>query len=295
MEPFGAMATAAPTAYRETVPPLLHRCYRNSLSGTFAWKRLMDKNWNNRVFQNNVDAYVSPSREIAETHSLMGLPKERIHIIPNACRDRSQSSIVANHHHNRGGIYIGRLSLEKGVDVLIDAWKTVDAPLTIIGTGPEEDHLRKKAAANPSIKFLGHLPQNEAADHLARAAFLVFPNRWAEPFGLSIIEAMAAGRPVIASKLGAPAEIIQSGYNGLIVPPENPRALRTAIDEMIRHPRKTDTLGQAARQTYLARYTPEIHADRLECLLKQTIDRSSQTPIAGHRSSLSANPTESIS
>ena len=250
---------------------VLHRCYKGSFAGSYAWKRMVERSWRNGLFTRDVAAYVSPSEEVARVHMQMGLPQSKIHIIGNACPDPSRKARPSIGESTPSALYLGRLSREKGVDTLIDSWQGVESKLLIAGSGPEETSLRKRAANNPDIRFLGQIPPNQAQRYLQDAAFLVFPSRWAEPFGLSIIEAMAAGKPVVASKIGGPSVIIQDGVNGLLVPPGETKALRDAIAFLGANPKRRQEMGERARQTYLQNYLPSEHGRRLENLYRSLI------------------------
>jgi glycosyltransferase involved in cell wall biosynthesis len=106
---------------------------------------------------------------------------------------------------------------------------------------------------------------------VAESRALVFPSRWAEPFGLGVIEAMAAGKPVIATYLGGPGEIIDHGVNGLLVPPESPTELCSAILSTFRQPDFSFHMGLAAREKYELAYTPEAHAAHLGDLFQRLV------------------------
>ncbi|NEQ67319.1 MAG: glycosyltransferase family 4 protein [Symploca sp. SIO2D2] len=245
---------------------VIHRCYKGSLGGSLAWKRLIDKGWAKRIFTEFVDAYIAPSQEVVDAHIEMGLPKEKIHLIPNACEDLLNDKSFSQPQHKDGALFLGRLSAEKGVDTLINAWRWAPAPLKIAGSGPDAEALKKTATPNERIQFLGHIDRKEIKHQLEKSAFLVFPSKWSEPFGLGIIEAMAAGRPVIASNIGAPSQIITHGVNGLLVPPGDVDALQHAIKTMLYDPERLSRMAQAARDTYEQCYGPKAHAQALETL-----------------------------
>lgn len=249
----------------------LRRCYRQSALGSLAWMRLMDQGWSKGIFADSVDAYICPSSEVAAVHAQMGLPKEKLRLIPNACEDSFHQAELPAAEPRNGGAFLGRLVQEKGADTLIDAWRDIDLPLRIIGDGPERAALQARAAAHKSIQFLGQRPHAEVSGLIQATGFLVFPSRWAEPFGLGIIEAMAAGRPIIATRMGAPSEIVQHEVTGLLVPPDDPQALKAAIEHLRDHPQKAAQMGQAARKTYLERYRPEAHAHSLTRLYQSLI------------------------
>lgn len=249
---------------------VVHRCYKGSLAGSLAWKRTIDRGWKGGAFVDQVDAYVAPSREVARIHRRMGLPENRIHVIPNACPDPFSTATQLG-SDTGPALFLGRLAKEKGVDTLIDAWAGLKSRLLIAGSGPEETSLRKQASSNPNIEFLGQVAPNIARQRLQEASCLIFPSRWAEPFGLSVIEAMAAAKPVIATHLGGPAEVIKHGLNGLLVRPDDPQALRRAIIKLESDSEKRRSMGREARKTYFERYRPSLHARMLETLFQNTI------------------------
>jgi glycosyltransferase involved in cell wall biosynthesis len=226
------------------------------------WRRVMDRGWGRGTFRDLVDGYLAPSGFVAQRHVEMGLPAERIHVVPNACADPWARGGEAR--DGEGAIYAGRLVPEKGVDVLVEAWRGVRAPLTIVGTGPEEPALRRAAADLPHVRFTGLLPHDRTQQAIADASLLVFPSRWFEPFGLGIIEAMACGKAVVASRLAGPAEIVEDGVTGLLVPPGDADALRDAARGLLADADRLRALGAAGRQRYLAAYSPAAHLQYLE-------------------------------
>ena len=247
-------------------PALRHRCYRGSALQTHVWSRTMKRNWSRGVFRSMVDAYVAPSHAVARRHVEMGLPQDRIHVIPHACQDPFESGAREFRRLDAsscGGIFVGRLVPEKGVDVLIRAWEGIEAPLEIVGRGPEEEKLRRLAGNRDNIRFLGELPHDEVIRAIRGAAFMVFPSRWEEPFGLGVIESMACERPVIGSDIGAIPDQVQQGAKGLLVPPGDVAALRRAAGMLIRSDSMCRRLGLHARRCYETRYRPEIHRRRL--------------------------------
>jgi len=251
---------------------LIHRCYHGSLCGTLAWKHLVDKGWENGVFTQDVDAYLCPSEDVAQAHLRMGLPKPKIHLLPNACEDLAEGEEPRPPMAKGGALYLGRLTSEKGLGTLIDAWEGCHATLRIAGPGGlEAEAFRARARGNKRISFLGKLGRAEVRRELAASAVLVFPSLWREPFGLGIIESMAAGRPVIASDSGAPAQIIADGKTGLLVPPGDSKALREAVQSLLSDPERLEQMGRAARQRYRELYQPISHARALERIYQRLL------------------------
>jgi glycosyltransferase involved in cell wall biosynthesis len=150
---------------------------------------------------------------------------------------------------------ISRLRHEKGLDVLIRALDDVqmDVHLLIAGTGPEEPLLRELASrSRAAVHFLGH--RDDVALWLNVADVVAIPSR-RESFGRLTLEAMAAGRPVVATRVGGLPEAIVDGETGVIVPPGDERALAAALRTLLADRELARQRGEAARERFRARYT----------------------------------------
>lgn len=150
-------------------------------------------------------------------------------------------------------LYVGRLSREKGVDVLIEAMRRISATrpdigLVIVGAGPERKALEKQAQNLPQVFFLGFRDWDQLPRFYAVADLFVLPSR-REPWGLVVNEAMASGLPVIASrKVGAAYDLIIQGENGYVVPEDDPAALASAIDRACQSFERLRAMGERAQQ-----------------------------------------------
>ncbi|HYJ86788.1 MAG TPA: glycosyltransferase family 4 protein [Pyrinomonadaceae bacterium] len=154
----------------------------------------------------------------------------------------------------RGGLVAaGRMFPKKGFDVLLQAQANSQSRphLTLIGDGPERDNLEQLARSlglNGEIRFRGQLDHAGVLEQMRAAELVVVPSRQ-EPFGMVALEAMAMGKPVIASRVGGLPEVLE-GADGLLVEPDNPRELSEAIETM--QARVRDTPGFGARNRKLA-------------------------------------------
>ncbi len=110
-------------------------------------------------------------------------------------------------------MFVGRISEEKGLRTLIKAWQTINYPLRIVGDGPLINETKDLAPNN--IQFVGKLVAHEVRLEMQKATFLIMPSVWYETFGLTIVEAFSCSLPVIASNLGAMAEIVEDSITGL--------------------------------------------------------------------------------
>ncbi|MEM7245688.1 MAG: glycosyltransferase [Acidobacteriota bacterium] len=248
---------------------VLSGCYRGSRVASFAWYRVMQRAWKSGVLTERIDAYLAPSHTVADLHAKMGLPYERLHVIPHACEDPRTE--IGDVKRQGGGVFVGRLTPEKGLTLLLEAWRDLPSPLQVVGSGPAEDELRAAAASSTSIQAHGWMHRTQVLETIAGADFLVFPSTWPEPFGQVLIEAMALGRPVIASRLGAPTEIIDEGETGLLVDPEDPAALTVACRRLLDDPALCRRMGERARQAYEERHAPGAYLDSMESLHRSLV------------------------
>ena len=245
---------------------VLHRCYRGSIGGSLAVTRMQERiHRRPDTWQRHVDCFIALTEFARAKFAAAGLPAERIVVKPNFASTRQQQN-----HARNGGLYVGRLAPEKGVGTLLAAWSSLpDVPLTIVGDGPEREALT--AAAPPNVRFLGSLPSAGVAELMDRSAFLIVPSHWYEGFPMVVVEAFAAGLPVLASQLGALAEIVSDGINGRHFLPSDGSSLAGTVRETLREPGLLVRLGEGARQTFAARYTPADNLKQLEAIYSRAL------------------------
>lgn len=167
--------------------------------------------------------------------------------------------------------YAGRFTEDKGVHTLLEAWQHVRFPLKLAGFGPLERDARALARQRPDVEVLGRLDHADVLQLLSKAAFCVFPSRWYETFGRVIIEAFAAGRPVVASNLGAMACLVRDGVTGLLFRPGDAEDLARKVNGLISNPVRLSELGASARREYEEMYTPERNYGMLMSILQEAM------------------------
>jgi glycosyltransferase involved in cell wall biosynthesis len=171
-------------------------------------------------------------------------------------------------------LYAGRLEGYKGVHTLLEAAAEVpELPLLVAGDGPARAELERRVAAGGlgHVRLLGHRPSDELAALVRASRVVVMPSRSYETFGLSALEAMAAGRAVIASRIGALPELVEDGVTGRLVPPGAAGALAEALRAAAADPRGFEQLGRAGRARALERYTPDEHHQRLLAVYREVL------------------------
>jgi glycosyltransferase involved in cell wall biosynthesis len=168
----------------------------------------------------------------------------------------------SGHEHRRRVVFAGRLVRPKGADVLIRAARDVDAEFVICGEGRRLQALRRLAerlGVAQRVSFAGWLGPEQLARELAEASVVAIPSLWPEPFGLVGIEALAAGRPVVASATGGVEDWLEDGRSGLCVQPGDVGALARALSELLSDPERQRTMGEAGRATVGERFTEQRH------------------------------------
>ncbi len=173
----------------------------------------------------------------------------------------------------------GRLSPEKGFDVLIEsaarlADRGVRFQLRIAGEGPERaalDALVERRKLGDTVQFLGWLTPDAVPDLLQDATMLVAPSR-AESFGLSALEAQAAGRPVIASRVGGLPEIVMDGETGWLVDSDDPEGLADAMQDALADPERAERMGQAAYKRAREHFSIEAQARAYEDIYRSIVE-----------------------
>jgi glycosyltransferase involved in cell wall biosynthesis len=255
------LVCAAGTMYRDGAPCRLclddglqnavkYRCWNKSKMASLAVTRMLERHRRARTWHTEVDLFVALNSEMKETLVRAGVvPAEKVVVQGNF----AELPAVDAPDSGSGFIFVGRLAPEKGITTLLAAAALVpQATFTIIGQGPAT-----LPAASPNIQFLGQVEHADVLRQITASRALIFPSEWQEPFGLSIVEAMALGRPVIASRTAGPKEIVVHEETGLLFEPGNVAELRASIERLERDPDYALRLGRAGRERYLKAYSAE--------------------------------------
>jgi glycosyltransferase involved in cell wall biosynthesis len=250
-------------------PGVRHNCYRHSRQASAVLAAMLAVHRFRGTWDTAVDTYIALS-EFARTKFVAGgLPAERIVVKPNFL---PQDPGVGAH---TGGfaLYVGRLSAEKGIAALVRIWDRLgqNIPLRVVGSGPLET-LAASAPAN--VEWLGWQSHDQVLETMKDASFLVFPTEWYEGFPMVLLEAMATGLPVIASRLGSVPEILDNGTTGMLISPKDSEQWLQALRWAICHPDELLLMGQRGRRMFESRYTSDLGYRQLMEIYRQTIDQA---------------------
>ncbi len=246
---------------------VLYRCYRGSRLGTFAVARMVERHRKRGTWHDRVDRFIALTRFAKRKFVEGRIPAAKIAVKPNFFVERHGDG--APPAQRKGALFVGRLSAEKGLGTLIEAWRGIDLPLRIAGDGPLLDTLR--ATAPPSVSVLGPLGSAEVAAEMRRAAFLVLPSQCYEGFPMVVAEAFSRGLPVIASRLGSLAEIVEDGVTGLHFTAGDGADLAATARRAATDADAIARMGAAARARYEERYTAEANYPMLLAIYEQAI------------------------
>ena len=240
---------------------VVHRCYRGSIGGSATIAASLGVHRATGSFD-AVHRYAAVSDFIRETYDRIDFAPRRIVVKPNFAPPAETRAGPGT-----GFLFLGRLTPEKGLATLLEAWGDPHAvlePLTIAGSGPEEASLR--AAAPPGVRFLGDVPGEHVPALIGASRAVLIPSVWEEAAVPRVaLEAYACGVPVIASDRGALPEGVVDGETGFLVPAEDHLAWRSAI-ERVGDDSTSERLGDGALQLWRERYAPSPGLARLEAL-----------------------------
>ncbi len=253
---------------------VVHRCYRRSLPASLAvWSLVTAHRWGKTWIQ-YVDAFIAPSRFAAEKLVQVGIPSDRLHVKPDFIDDPLTDGQILPLPDQPTFAFIGRLNDQKGVALLLEAWRRLnqtDWRLELVGTGDRAADLRQfvQDYGLTNVQFHGQLPPPDVLRVIQSATAVVVPSQSYETFGRVVIEAFACGRSALVANLGALPELVHDGATGFTIPHQDQGTwvdrLRWAGD----HPQHLATMGRAARQLYLTGYTPAANYQQLSAIYDQ--------------------------
>lgn len=237
----------------------LHRCYRNSTLGSAATAFALSRQHARKTYHSKVARFIALTVFAKRKFADLGLPEHRIVVKSNFVSELNGKEDVNGPRH--GALFVGRLSAEKGISELVDLWREIDYPLTVVGEGPLEREA--KAASPPHVRYTGFLSPEQVRQAMRRSAFLVFPSRWYEGLPMVIIEAFACGLPVLGSALGGTAELLATGEGGWLMSPNSPSQWPQLVRGILAEPSALNEKQLSARRLFEREYSPTVNYHQL--------------------------------
>jgi glycosyltransferase involved in cell wall biosynthesis len=254
-------------------PGIVYGCYRGSRAQTAVVATMLTvhrwlKTWNEQV-----DVYIALTEFARQKFIQSGLPAEKIVLKPNFVDpDPGMREGVGDY-----ALFVGRFSPEKKLVTLLKAWEKLRGiPLKLVGNGQQEHHIQQlvREFGLENVKFLGQRPHDQVLAFMKKARLLIFPSEWYEGFPLVLAEAFACGVPVVASRLGSMAEIVEDGRTGLFFTPGDSDDLAAKVEWGFTHPQEMAQMGRRARQEFGAKYTGDRNREGLLNIYRLAIDRA---------------------
>ena len=255
---------------RVPLPGVRHACYHGSRAQTGVIAAMLAVHRARGTYRREVDRYIALTDAARRVFIAGGLPAEKIALKPNFLDPAPEPAAGPGDHF----LFAGRIAEYKGVHLLPRAWAKLAAPppLRIAGDGPELAALQASTRGLRAVQVLGRVSRDEVLAELRGARALIFPSLWYEAFPLTIVEAFACGRPVIASRHGAMAELIEDGRTGLLFTPGDADDLAAKVAWAWEHPAEMQRMGAAARAEFEAKYTAERNYAMLMEIYAQAIE-----------------------
>jgi glycosyltransferase involved in cell wall biosynthesis len=218
-------------------------------------------------FTKGVERFIACSEFVREQYVKEGFPAERMVVIANF------ADMPARNPAPNVGTYaafLGRISPEKGVGLLLEAARLTSIPVRVAGTSATAAQIFEPS---PTVTFVGQLGRADVGPFLNGARYLVVPTLCEEPFGIVAAEAMGHGLPVIAARTGGLTDVVDDGVNGLHFEPGDVGALAECMTRLWNDPHLARSLGAAGRAKAIREYHKEVYCTRLERLYESVAAR----------------------
>lgn len=248
---------------------IAHRCYRGSLVGSAAVVRMQSRASTAEFRVRNVDRFIALTQFAKSKFVAGGLPEDRIVVKPNVVTwQPSPPELTVG---RRGALFVGRLSVEKGLKHLLEAWASLPhIPLLIAGAGPEMELL--KAIASPNVSFLGEQTPDQVRSLMQAAECLIVPSICYEGFPVTIAEAYSTGLPVIASRIGSLTEIVEEGVTGHLTNPGDADDISAVVYRFFQR-NEFRNMSSGAISAYTSKYSQLENVRLLEEIYSDAINR----------------------
>ncbi|MCC7349589.1 MAG: glycosyltransferase family 4 protein [Phycisphaerales bacterium] len=263
-----------------------HGCYRASRPQSAVVAAMLMTHRIRRTWTHDVDLYFTPTDFARDKFIQGGLPADKIIVKPNFLEpDPGPKTHTGDYF-----LFVGRLTRDKGVEFLLRAWmeQQMPCPLHVVGDGPLADLVRDAAGKCPSIRYLGPMDRKGVIEQMHRARACLFASLLYETFGMVALESMACAVPVLATKAGAAATIVEDGLTGLLFDPASTGDFASKVRLAWDHPDRMMEMGKKGRETYLRRFTGSRNVQMMMAGYERAIASGCDSRANGYRPTLLA-------
>lgn len=248
---------------------VVHSCYRDSAAQSLVAASTLSLNRALGTWQRGVERYAVSTEFLRNLLQVAGFPEDRIRLVRPTVPDLGVRPRPPSRSNQV--VYAGRLEAQKGLESLLESWRRVEngLELLIIGDGPLKDSLTQLQI--PGVHFLGWLPHNRLRPIMLEARALVFPSNSFETLGLSLVEGLSAGLPILAFDVGTRREVVGSDGAGWLVSFDTPNPWDDALDALVDNA-AVDAAGLAARERYEQLFAPQVTVPALLDLYRELAD-----------------------
>lgn len=249
-------------------PAIRHACYRHSKLGSAAVGSMIAVHRRLGTWFDMVDAYIAMTEFMRDKFVQAGFPAEKIFVKSNFLHPDP----LPGTGDGNFALFVGRLSEEKGIATLLKAWALANPtiPLKVAGTGPLKSLLAGENLPR-SVDYLDWCEEETVLQLMGSARFILIPTEWYEGHPRTAVEAFARGLPVIASRIGAMAEMVEDGVSGLSFTPGDANGLAEKIRWALEHPVRMAEMGARGRFIYEHRYTASMNYPQLIEIYRQAV------------------------
>ncbi len=257
------------------------KIYRQSYIGTLLLYLMVVFHRRFGTWQQQVDVFIALSESQRQIYRQAGWPAEKMALKANFILPPAELSetVASTQPPLAAGacLYVGRLAAEKGLLLLLQAWRQRQSPLYLVGSGPLQAEVQQAAALNPWIRPLGQQSASQVQILMQQAALLLVPSLCLESFGLVVLEAFWQRLPVLVAGHGALADLVQHGQNGWHFSPADPKDLAAQASYLLQDSSLRQQLAQAGWQSAQQHYLPEQNYQQLLAIYQQALAHRSAT------------------
>ncbi|MDZ7271981.1 MAG: glycosyltransferase [candidate division KSB1 bacterium] len=253
--------------------PIKERCLKGSLAASMLVSAEAYVHRILRTYHRTVDLFISPSRFLRDKMIQYGFPPEKVIWLPYTIPIHEYEPCYEADNYFT---YVGRLSREKGIELLVEAMENVEgAELYVCGTGRLEESLKRMVATRGmrNVRFLGHLGGEQLRAVMRRSMFTVVPSIVYDNSPLAVYESFALGKPVAGARIGGIPELIDPGQDGVLFEPNNRADMVSAIRVLVADRQRLEAMGRRARAKAERWFAPEEHLRRIMAVYRQVSGR----------------------